>query len=79
MIIQRRFAPIGGRFEPEQVAAFTGIYILGIERAKMVKFDRPQCTFRRPLNCPDKGIHFNHCHIQRLSYKSWMCHGYSRY
>lgn len=26
MSIQRRFAPIGVRFEPEQVAAFTGIY-----------------------------------------------------
>ena len=26
MTIQRRFAPIGGRFEPEQVAGFTGIY-----------------------------------------------------
>jgi len=26
MSIQRRFAPIGGRFEPEQVAALTGIY-----------------------------------------------------
>ena len=27
MSIQRRFAPIGVRFEPEQVAALTGIYI----------------------------------------------------
>jgi hypothetical protein len=27
MSIHRRFAPIGVRFEPEQVAAFTGIYI----------------------------------------------------
>jgi hypothetical protein len=27
MTIQRRFAPISGRFEPEQVAGFTGIYI----------------------------------------------------
>jgi len=26
MIIQRRFAPIGGRFEPEQVAGLAGIY-----------------------------------------------------
>ena len=26
MSIHRRFAPIGVRFEPEQVAAFTGIY-----------------------------------------------------
>jgi hypothetical protein len=26
MSIQRRFAPIGGRFEPEQVAGLTGIY-----------------------------------------------------
>ncbi len=26
MISQRRFAPIGVRFEPEQVAAFTGIH-----------------------------------------------------
>jgi len=26
MSIQRRFAPIGGRFEPEQVAELTGIY-----------------------------------------------------
>ena len=24
---QRRFAPIGGRFEPESVAGFAGIYI----------------------------------------------------
>jgi hypothetical protein len=28
MTIQRRFAPIGGRFEPESVAGFTGIYII---------------------------------------------------
>jgi len=27
MIIQRRFAPIGGRFEPEQVAGLAGIYM----------------------------------------------------
>ena len=26
MIIHRRFAPIGVRFEPEQVAGLTGIY-----------------------------------------------------
>jgi hypothetical protein len=26
MNIQRRFAPIGGRFEPESVAGFAGIY-----------------------------------------------------
>jgi len=26
MSSQRRFAPIGVRFEPEKVAAFTGIY-----------------------------------------------------
>jgi len=26
MTIQRRFAPISGRFEPEQVAGLTGIY-----------------------------------------------------
>jgi len=28
MSSQRRFAPIGVRFEPEQVAGLTGIYIL---------------------------------------------------
>jgi len=28
MSSQRRFAPIGVRFEPEKVAAFTGIYSL---------------------------------------------------
>ena len=26
MTIQRRFAPISGRFEPERVAGFAGIY-----------------------------------------------------
>ena len=36
MSIQRRFAPIGGRFEPEQVAGFTGIYI---RRAFLSKLD----------------------------------------
>jgi hypothetical protein len=29
MTIQRRFAPISGRFEPEQVAGFAGIYTQG--------------------------------------------------
>jgi len=28
MSSQRRFAPIGGRFEPEQVAGLAGIYTL---------------------------------------------------
>jgi len=28
MTIQRRFAPIGGRFDPESLAGLTGIYIL---------------------------------------------------
>jgi len=28
MTIQRRFAPIGGRFETESLAGLTGIYIL---------------------------------------------------
>lgn len=27
MTIQRRFAPISGRFEPESLAGLTGIYI----------------------------------------------------
>jgi len=27
MTLQRRFAPTGGRFEPESVAGFAGIYI----------------------------------------------------
>jgi len=26
MTIQRRFAPIGGRFDPESLAGLTGIY-----------------------------------------------------
>jgi len=28
MTIQRRFAPIGGRFDPESLAGLTGIYTL---------------------------------------------------
>jgi hypothetical protein len=32
MIIQRRFAPIGGRFEPEQVAGLAGIYTIAGQR-----------------------------------------------
>jgi hypothetical protein len=27
MTFQRRFAPIGGRFDPESLAGLTGIYI----------------------------------------------------
>jgi len=34
MTIQRRFAPISGRFEPERVAGLTGIYT---PQAKKVK------------------------------------------
>jgi hypothetical protein len=34
MSIHRRFAPIGVRFEPEQVAAFTGIYTLMVNTLK---------------------------------------------
>ena len=29
MTIQRRFAPIGGRFDPESLAGLTGIYNFG--------------------------------------------------
>jgi hypothetical protein len=34
MSIQRRFAPIGGRFEPEQVAGLTGIYNIVGQRVR---------------------------------------------
>jgi hypothetical protein len=37
MTIQRRFAPISGRFEPERVAGFAGIYSIGAERKKQGK------------------------------------------
>jgi hypothetical protein len=39
MSIHRRFAPIGVRFEPEQVAAFTGIYIFGFLFSLLVTYD----------------------------------------
>jgi hypothetical protein len=33
MTFQRRFAPIGGRFDPESLAGLTGIYIIVGERS----------------------------------------------
>jgi len=38
MTIQRRFAPISGRFEPERVAGFAGISIIEPDRKKYVVF-----------------------------------------
>jgi len=35
MSSQRRFAPIGGRFEPEQVAGLAGIYIYYMIQARV--------------------------------------------
>jgi hypothetical protein len=37
MTIQHRFAPISGRFEPERVAGFAGIFILGTEGFRFAK------------------------------------------
>ncbi|MDD1779020.1 MAG: hypothetical protein LUQ65_12715 [Candidatus Helarchaeota archaeon] len=37
MTFQRRFAPIGGRFDPESLAGLTGIYMCGNDLSRYIK------------------------------------------
>ena len=46
MTIQRRFAPISGRFEPELLAGLAGIYTL------IYKAALPECNLLPANHCP---------------------------